>query len=118
MSIFDAEVNRTYKCTNSHCNCHISVTQEVREDFLVQCPFCEQDALVLHNGSLSGQTVQSDTTKPRTFGMQGQINREQAEERGETTKQYDKTPWWRKGKKKIDYEILKNPIQYIHHNKK
>jgi DNA-directed RNA polymerase subunit RPC12/RpoP len=113
MSIFDAEVNRIYKCSN--CHGKISATQEVRDDFLTQCPLCEEKTLSIHSGTLSSQTVQSDSQKPKTFGMQGQINRDRAEREGTAKYKYGKVPWWRKqqGKKKIDYSILSNPSKYI-----
>ena len=112
MSIGDLVVYRIYRCET--CEAEIECEQKAKENFKSKCPFCEKRTLVLKSARTS-MVVLIDTKTPKTLGSLADKNTANMKKDGtllEDQKE-DTTPWWRKGKRKIDYKILRNPNKYI-----
>ena len=112
----DLEIYRIYECTEEDCGCEIGVVQTAKEGFIKECPECSKETLVMKSGK-ANMSIFIDPDKPKTLGMQGQMNRREQEANGTQMDPVKKKPWWR-SKYKIDYDILKNPKRYIETGKK
>lgn len=112
-SLFDAEVYRVYKCTDDTCDASIGVTQAAKDPWLIKCPFCEKDTLVIHSGSLKNIHTLVGVNSPTTLGSLAEQNTLEKKKKGESTKREGGfKPWWRKDDK-VNFNILKNPKRYI-----
>ena len=107
----ESTIYRKYRCLN--CQVIIGCKQLVKDDWLRVCPHCEKEELIIQSGELS-VSVLTDINKPKTIGTLSEQNRREKERRGDTDidKRKADKPWWRKDKK-INYDVLKNPTEYI-----
>lgn len=114
--MIEAEIYRIYRCTE--CKGELGVKQSFSDDFLHECPYCGcKDGLVIKKAESS---LACFTSNNQTLGSLADKNRTKRERSGESTEGWRKkakTPFWR-DKEKIDFEILKNPEQYIDTGKK
>ncbi len=111
MSIADSIISRTYKC--DHCKSIIQYDQKASEKWKKKCPLCKKHKLYLDSAD-SNMSLLMDNSKPKTIGSLGQKNYEDAKRRGTLPKEINNpTPYWRKGRQKINYKVLKNPSWYI-----
>lgn len=104
-------VNRTYECKNEECGGEVCYEEKCTAPFRQKCPLCGKRKLLLKEGKC-GISNFVDTNKAKTVGSLAEKNTIAREKRGEMEKPKE-TPWWRKNKKKIDFNVLKNPRKYI-----
>ncbi len=108
MGIEQSSIVRVYKCDNKECQTILSFQEKVEDDWQKLCPLCNQETLYLDSASLSVSCF-TDMNKPKTLGMIGQNN--QARREREEDKKKEKRPFWRD--KKVNFNILKDPIKYV-----
>ena len=94
-------VTRVYKC--SSCEGVIAVDQEASEEFIRDCPFCKKEELLIESGHMN-ISVFVDLNKPKTIGALAEKNSRYAINEG---------LYYKKTKKKYNYDILKNPNKYV-----
>jgi hypothetical protein len=111
-SFFDSSIYRVYSCTNEKCSGKIGCNEMVKDKWQTQCPFCQEESLVLDSAHLAMPAF-IDLNQPKTIGSLGEKNAEKARREGKqlgTTQPHK--PFWR-NKNKIDFNVLKNPNNYI-----
>lgn len=111
--LLESTVYRKYKCDN--CKCVLGLEQKVKDKWKKKCPLCGKYKLYITHSELN-ISILIDSKKPKTIGSLAEKNRDTKTRRGEETKgfkdKHSPTPPWRKGKK-INFNVLKNPSQYI-----
>jgi hypothetical protein len=108
--ISDLDVRRVYKCHEQDCGGLFAIVQKATDNFLVECPFCEKESLLIETGSLSIETcVKVDSSVTRQ--AERQEKRENWQKNRNIRKPSTEKPWWRDGE--INFDILKNPRGYI-----
>lgn len=100
----DADISRVYACTEEDCEAEFLFHQKIKDDFIKECPVCHKLSLVITQAK-SNISFIFDSKKAKTFGMQSQRNLENDEKAGNKSKIVKK--------KKVDYDILKDPKKYI-----
>ncbi len=107
-------VTRLYKC--NACEEQFVMEQKCSAPFRRKCPYCKKNRVTLKEGRC-GLSHIMDSNTAKTLGAAGEQNTRRREKEGYVEpKKF--TPWWRKGKKKVDLEVLKNPQKYISTGKK
>lgn len=107
-------VNRLYEC--KACGHEYIAEEKCSAKFRRKCPCCNKHRLFLKSAD-SGMMVGVDTIKGKTVGSVAEQNTKRREKEGYVEKQPSK-PWWRKNKKRVDIDVLKNPSKYIATGKK
>lgn len=115
MADLKCSVTRTYKCLS--CKEYFTFEQAATDNFKKRCPGCKKNQLLIYSGKMSISNV-VDMNKPKTVGSQAEINTKRAEKEGTLKVANKYKPWWRKNKKKIDFDILKKPDKYIREGRK
>lgn len=112
MALKDLEINRVYACNNEECQAVIAYKQKAGDNFKKKCPFCHKNTLLIESGS-TGISFFMDLNKPKTIGALAEKNAKYAIDSGKVDPdKKHKTPFWR-SKRKVNFDVLKNPKQYI-----
>jgi hypothetical protein len=109
MSLTEQSIQRIYRCTNKECETELAYKEKVGDKWRKKCPLCGKHSLLLDRANLNISTM-VDTYMAKTLGsISDQNSRRKEKEEGFNKKP---KPFWRNSDK-INYNILKNPNQYV-----